>query len=116
MAFSESELSQHLETLEREFWTKRRPPLELRDKIREGQRISGQSILLFYERPAFRRPKEFIESSIAKIRYNRTRNVWQIYWQRADLKYHSYKPHPEAATLSDALAVINADPHGCFFG
>ena len=116
MAFSKSELSQYLETLEHELWTKRRPPLELRDKIREGQRISGHSIFLFYQRPAFQRPGEFAESSIAKIRYNRTRNVWQIYWQRADLKYHRYDPHPEAATLSEALAAIDADPHGCFFG
>lgn len=116
MAFSESELSQHLETIETEFWAKRRPPLELRDKIREGQQISDQSIEFFFSRPAFQRPGEFIENSIAKVRYVRTRDVWEIYWQRADLKYHRYAPSPEAATLAKALAIINEDSHGCFFG
>jgi len=116
MAFTEQQISQYLETIENEFWAKRRPPLDLRDKIREGQRISGQSIELFFERPAFERPGKFIEESVAKICYVRTREVWEIYWQRADLKFHHYEPRPEVASLSEALAVIDEDAYCCFFG
>lgn len=116
MAFNEQEISQHLETIENEFWVKHRPPINLRDKIREGQRISGQSIELFFERPAFQRPGKFIEESVAKICYVRSRDVWELYWQRADLKFHRYDPQPEVASLSRALAVIGEDSNCCFFG
>lgn len=116
MPFTEDEIAQHLETLETEFWIHRRPPLHLRDKIREGQRIEKQDIILYFQRPAFQRPGEWIEESIAKIRYVRTQDVWKLYWQRADMNWHRYEPCPEAAALSEALAVINEDAYCCFFG
>jgi len=116
MPFSEIETETILQTLEDEFWTHRRPPLHLRDKVREGQRIDSQSIELFLNRPAFRRLGEWIEEPIAKIRYIRSRDVWEVYWQRADLKWHRYEPCPETKSLSDALAEIQRDEHACFFG
>ena len=116
MAFSETEIERHLSTLESEFWTYRRPPLHLRDKIREGQRIAGQSIELYFGRPAFQRPGEWVEESIAKVTYVRVRDMWTIFWQRADMKWHRYEHQPEVITLSDALGVIHDDAHCCFFG
>ena len=116
MAFTENETAKILRQLEDEFWTHRRPPLELRDKVREGQRIDGQSIELFLNRPAFRHPGEWIEEPIAKIRYVRSRDTWEIYWRRADLKWHIYEPCPKTESLSAALAEINEDQHACFFG
>ena len=116
MAFSENETEAILGQLEEGFWAHCRPPLHLRDKVREGQRIDGQSIELFLVRPAFRRPGEEIEEAIAKIRYVRSRDAWAIYWQRADLKWHLYEPCPETETLSAALAKIREDEHACFFG
>lgn len=116
MSFTEDETEAILRQVEEEFWVHRRPPLDLRDKVREGQRIDGQSIALFLNRPAFQRPGEWIESAIAKIRYFRSRDVWAIYWQRADLKWHSYQPCPETETFSAALATIHKDAYACFFG
>jgi len=116
MAFTEDETATILRQLEEEFWAHCRPPFKLRDKVREGQRIDGQSIELFLNRPGFRRRDEWIEESIAKIRYFRSRDGWAIYWQRADLKWHRYDPCPETATLSEALATISEDEHACFFG
>ena len=116
MAFTEDEITQHLATLEAEFWSHRRPPLHLRDKIREGQRIENQSIALYFQRPAFQRVGEWTEESIAKITYVRTQNLWKLFWHRADMKWHGYEPVPEVASLSTALAVIHEDEHCCFFG
>lgn len=116
MAFTKEEVANHLETLEKEFWSKRRPPVEIRNEIREGQVFEEQSIVLFFERSAFQRPGEFIEESIAKITYVRTRDVWELYWERADMKFHRYEPCPETGSLSEALAVIHEDAHCCFFG
>jgi len=116
MAFTEIEIAQHLKVLETSFWSKRRPPLHLRDKVREGQRMEDQAIELFFVRPAFMRPGEFIEEAIAKLRYLRNRDVWKIYWMRADGKWHGYPPDPEAKSLEAALSVIDKDANGCFFG
>ncbi|MAS92735.1 MAG: hypothetical protein CMO55_06005 [Verrucomicrobiales bacterium] len=116
MAFTEEEVERILEVLEDEFWSKRRPPLHLRNKVREGQRIENQAVELYFERPAFRKPDTWIEESIVKIRYVRKTNRWKLYWMRADLKWHGYVPYPEAESLSEALAVVQENEYGCFFG
>jgi hypothetical protein len=116
MAFTENEISEHTLLIEDLFWSRRRPPVSMREKIREGQRFTDQSIEFFYVRPAFNRPGKLIEESIAKVRLNRSRGVWHLYWQRADLKWHVYEPFPEADSLADALRVIDEDAWNCFFG
>lgn len=116
MAFTDTEIDEHTLTLEQHFWTHRRPPLHLRDRVREGQRFSDQSIELFFVRPAFERPGEHIEDSIAKVTYVRSKDLWHLFWKRADGKWHRYPPVPAAKSLCAALAVIHADPKGCFFG
>ena len=67
MAFTDLEIAEHTLSLEQHFWAHRRPPLHLRDKVREGQRFTDQSIELFIVRPAFNRPGEHTEGSIAKV-------------------------------------------------
>jgi len=41
---------------------------------------------------------------------------WRLYWMRRDLKWHAYEPGAEHRSLHDALAVVDADAHCCFFG
>lgn len=60
MAFTESELREDLNVLETVFWSHHRPPERVRDRMRDGQRITGQAIELFFIRPAFERPGEFV--------------------------------------------------------
>jgi hypothetical protein len=116
MAFTDFEIAEHTLTLEKNFWAFRRPPLHLREKIREGQRFSDQSIELFFVRPAYQRSGEFIEDSIAKVTYVRNKDVWMLYWKRADGKWHRYQQQPESKSLQAALAVIDEDRYACFFG
>ena len=98
------------------FWSRRRPPLHLRDQVREGQRIEDQTIELFIVRPAFNRPGETVESSIAKVQHVRSQGVWRIFWKRADGKWHGYPPSPDARSLAAALRVIDEDANACFLG
>lgn len=116
MPFTDSEIAEHTALIEREFWAKRRPPLRIRDKMREGQRFDGLAIELFFVRPVFLRPGEFVEEPIAKVRFVRRRGVWRIYWERADLRWHSYEPCAEVPSLAVALRVIDEDRYCCFFG
>lgn len=116
MAFTDLEIAEHLKVLEDSFWSRRRPPLHLRDQVREGQRFTDQSIELFIVRPAFNRPGEHIEEPIAKVQFVRSQGVWRIFWKRADGKWHGYRPCLQADSLAEALRVIDEDANGCFFG
>jgi hypothetical protein len=116
MAFTDLEIAEHTLTLEKHFWVHRRPPLHLRDAVREGQRFTEQSIELFLMRPAFNRPGEHTEEPIAKVTYVRSKGLWQLYRKRADAKWHRYLPMPAATSLAAVLSVIHEDAKGCFFG
>ena len=116
MGFTDVEIARHAGLIEKLIWAKRRPPLHLRNKVREGQRIEGNEIELFLVRPLFSDPSQQIEQSIAKARYVKSRHVWQVFWQRADLKWHRYPSRPEVKSLEDFLNLVNEDANGCFWG
>jgi len=116
MAFADNEIAEHLKVIEDLFWSRRRPPLHLRDKVREGQRFADRTIELFIVRPAYNRPGEQTESSIARIQHLPRLRVWRICWKRADGNWHRYPPCPEVQSLAEALRVIDEDANGCFFG
>ena len=115
MAFSELE-SKRYEKAVKAFIDSRRPPPEIRPELDLGYRMSGQSIEVFEIRPAWDDPSEKMENSIAKATYVRRSNVWRIYWQRADLRWHRYDPVSEVARIEEFLDVVDADEYCCFFG
>jgi hypothetical protein len=84
--------------------------------VREGQRFAGQAVELFFVRPMFMRPGKFTEEPIARLQYIRSRDVWRLYWRRADGNWHRYSPSPQAESLLHALQVIDEDAKQCFFG
>jgi hypothetical protein len=116
MPFTDNEIAEHTLTIEKHFWSKRRPPVEMRDQIREVQRFTGYTLDLFYVRPRWQHPGETLDSPVARVRYIKSRKLWQLYWMRADLKWHRYIPHPVTTNLEEALQVIDEDANSCFFG
>ena len=116
MAFNNVEIARYAGLIEKLIWAKRRPPLHLRDKVREGQRIEGHEIELFLVRPMFSDPTREIEESIAKARYVKSRDVWRVFWKRADMKWHRYLPRPEVKSLESFLKLVDEDANGCFWG
>lgn len=115
MALSEFETARARKVLG-EFIDRRRPPSHLRDEIDIDYRITGQSVEVVTIRPAWDRPNEKIESAVAKATFVRSRQVWRIYWKRADLKWHLYEPAAEVGQLSEFVHVVDEDAHGCFWG
>src|SRR3954449_10726896 len=96
MAFTEIEIAEHMRVIEDSFWSRRRPPLHLRDQVREGQCFTGQTIELFLVRPAFKRPGEEVEEPIARVQYVHTQRAWRIFWKRGDRGSYRYQPYPQA--------------------
>lgn len=99
-----------------EFLEKRRPPVELRDQMDFRVDITGSEILIAEVRPAFRDKARLVEHPVAKAKWIHSRNTWRLFWRRADLKWHSYLPLPEASAISTILDEVHRDPNGCFFG
>jgi len=98
------------------FMAKRRPPVHIRDRFDLGYRIENYGIEIFEIRPRWDKPSEKIESPVAKATYIKTRKLWKIYWQRADLKWHAYTPSPTVSRLEEFLEIVDKDQQGCFFG
>ena len=115
MPFNEFETAR-IEAAMSDFMVKRRPPVEIRDKLDLAYRIEGQSVVIFEIRPFWRDPSETIEGPTAKATYTRKTDRWKIYWHRADMKWHTYPPHPEAIFCEEFLAIVDEYEHGCFWG
>lgn len=115
MALTAKETSD-IEAAMADFMEKRRPPVEIRDRLDLAYRIEGQSVIIYDIRPCWRDPSNKIEGPVAKATFARKSNRWKIYWQRADLKWHGYPPHREALFFEEFLAVVDEDENGCFWG
>src|ERR1035437_10289315 len=104
------------EKLVAEFIERRRPPPRLRKDVDLAFRIDERSVEIFEVRAHWTGKGKPIEHSIAKAKFDKTKRNWKVLWQRADLKWHSYKPHPEVDAIEDFLMIVEKDNQGCFFG
>jgi hypothetical protein len=115
MALTELERRRYEKAVSK-FVEARRPPPDVRPKLDLGFRLEGQSVEIFEVRPYWRDPNEKVENPVAKATYVRRADEWRVYWQRADLKWHRYEPHPTVATIDEFLHVVDDDAYCCFFG
>lgn len=94
-----------------------RPPEEIRDKLDVSYKIEGQSIFVFEIRPIYFSTKnEKQECMVAKATFVKAKNHWKVFWRRADLKWHLYKPHPTVKTINEFINLIREDELSCFWG
>jgi len=115
VAISEFEI-RRVEKLASEYVDAHRPPAHLRSQIDIGYRVTGQSLELFEIRPRWDDPDEVLQHSFVKATFVKKSRTWKIYWMRQDLKWHSYEPAPEVASLEEVLSVVSEDTYGCFHG
>ena len=95
---------------------RRRTLPALAGQLRLGYEIDGQSVVLFEERPDWRDLAKRKRSPFAKLRFVRTTGLWTLYWRRADLKWHAYRPASPTSDLAALLEVVDHDEYGAFFG
>jgi hypothetical protein len=116
MAISEFE-AKRCEQIVQRYLDRRRPPPHIRSEVDLGCRVIEQSVEMFEIRQVWRgEPGEKMELPFAKATYVKSKAVWKIYWQRADLKWHRYEPNSEVKKLESFLAVVEKDEYGCFYG
>lgn len=95
---------------------RQKTPQKYADKLKFEYRINGHDVLILEIRPRWDNPQEKTEMSVAKLKFNRTRNAWTLYWQRASGKWLAYQPAAQKSTLDDLIKQITDDNYGCFFG
>lgn len=113
MAFSEFE-QKRLTKVISGFIEKHRPPAHLREQLDLTFSIEGQSVVLLEKRRLM--DGKMIECPFAKATWVKTQEVWKLYWQRADLKWHSYQPVPSVSSIETVCRAIDEDAFGCFWG
>lgn len=114
MAFSEIELKRIDKVVGG--LCRKRTPEQYKDELSFEYRIAGHDVLILEIRPMWNNPQEKTELSVAKLKFNRTKNIWQLYWKRASGKWFKYGEHPESKDLSRLVAEVDQDSFGCFFG
>jgi len=98
------------------FIARRRPPVHRRDQVDLSFRFDGRSIEILEIRPRWDNSRQRVEEAVAKARDLKSRDVWLVYWQRADLKWHTYDPMPEVKTVDAFLRLVDDDEYAWFFG
>jgi hypothetical protein len=115
MALTELQLRECLRAVGA-FISKRRPRPAIRDKLDYRADIDGVNVTIVAVRPAYKDATRLVDEPVARTRWIGTRQVWRLYWMRADLKWHRYEPFPESPRIAAVLSEVDSDPHGCFFG
>ncbi len=115
MALDVMHVAEIIEAMEG-FLAKRRPPIEMRDKLDLLYKIEGQSVIVYELTPRWDNPEIIAECPLAKTTWVNTQKVWKIYWMRADLKWHTYEAKPEVKSIKQFAKIVDEDKHYCFFG
>jgi Protein of unknown function (DUF3024) len=115
MAFSELDLKRIDSTIG-ELCRSRSPPGHA-DELRFACDIDGHAVSIMEERPPWDgSPGEWTRHGVARFRYFRSRNEWQLYWMRADLRWHVYEPAAPTNDLARLVRLVEEDKYCAFFG
>ena len=83
----------------------------IRQEVDLAFRVSGQSVEIFEVRQAYGgAPGEKIELPVAKATFIRPARRWRVFWLRQDMKWHSYKPVPDVATIEEFVLPWSGAP------
>lgn len=93
-----------------------RPKPEIRNQLDVNYAIIDQSVILHEIRTVWNNPKSILTFGYAKATYVKSKNVWKVFWKRADNKWHSYQPTSTVRELKDFLKLVDQDEFGCFKG
>jgi hypothetical protein len=89
---------------------------EIRKQVDIGYSYDGKTILLFEIRPNWMDTTKKEHINFAKIRYYKSKKMWQLYWMSGNLKWVIYKPFPDSTHLDKIIDSIKNDENACFFG
>ena len=93
-----------------------RPPPEIRGQLDIGYCYENNLLEIFEIRPQFTNEVKINHFPFAKVKFIQSKNIWKLYWKRANGKWELYKPLPEVINLREFFRIINEDEYGAFKG
>lgn len=115
MAFTELQIKQ-IEAESEKFMKVRRPPKEIRSQVDLKVEIEKQNVFIYEVRPYWKDNSVITKRPLAKTTYVKKTNIWEVFWMRQDLKWHTYEPCPTINNAAAFFNLVNEDELGCFFG
>jgi hypothetical protein len=94
----------------------KKTPEKYKNELRFEFRINNHDVIIYEIRPRWDNPQEITELEVAKLKFNRTKGVWKLYWKRASGKWQIYEPSKNIDDLAKLVEEIGIDEFGCFFG
>ena len=86
------------------------------DQLRFTYDVDGHRVSIHEERPPWDGQGGWTRHGVARFRYTRKSGEWNLYWMRADLKWHRYDPDSMPHDLESLVAVVDEDAYCAFFG
>ena len=101
-----------------ERWCRDKVSDNVRDQLRIECDVSGRDVTIVERRPPWGPDAglEWMTSSVARLRYLKSRGVWRLYWSDSDEGWHEYPRLPVATQVAELLEEIDRDPTALFWG
>ena len=93
-----------------------RVPPHVRDRVRLSYRFRGNSVTLYEDRPAFRKPNQWVRIPVAQFRFDPEQHIWTLYCADRNSKWHEYFDLESNHDFEVLLEEVNEDPTGIFWG
>ncbi len=94
----------------------RKAPPEVSEQLRLVFKVQGDAVTLHEKRPAIGVPGAWVETRVAKIRYDAKGRRWTLDSADRGGRWHAYKAAGPLPSLDAAIAEIDRDPTGIFWG
>jgi len=94
----------------------RRCPSQVRDRLRLGFSIRGNSVTLFEERPCLSDPSRWTRAPAAQLRYDLHTREWTLFCADRNSRWQPYWQVEPNKDLDVLLREVEEDPTGIFWG
>ena len=100
-------------------WAGHRLPPDYLEELRIEVDVTPTSITILECRPPWdsgRGGFEWTRAPIARLRYNKSKKTWKLYWRDRSRKFHLYDRVDATESIEMLLDEIDRDPTGIFWG
>ena len=94
----------------------KRPPVKVRHLADLNYEIKGPDVIIYETRPAFDDIDKKVKRNIAKATFIPKDQSWNVFWMRANNKWHPYEHGNSISSISDFIDLLKADKLGYFWG
>jgi hypothetical protein len=99
-------------------WCEEQVPPDMRDRMRVEVDVAPRHLTIQECHPLWpgAAGPEWTRTTVARIRYTKSKGTWSLYWQDSNLRFREYDGLAPTPRIDDVLAEIDRDPTFLFWG